>query len=104
MIQKILIRFPYLNAEWLITGKGEMFKPERHPTIFDNLTDTNKEQIDKTNDSTPQPDKIKDIDHKINETPLNVNSTELALNAIQKNVTQIILLYDDGTALVYKVL
>ncbi len=27
-IQKILVNYPSLNAEWLITGKGSMFKEE----------------------------------------------------------------------------
>ncbi len=31
-IQKLLLKFPSLNAEWLITGKGKMYK-EQSPVI-----------------------------------------------------------------------
>lgn len=34
-IQKILRRFELLNAEWLIIGRGEMFKPRQKSIIFD---------------------------------------------------------------------
>lgn len=34
-IQKILRRFELLNAEWLILGRGEMFKPRQKSIIFD---------------------------------------------------------------------
>ncbi len=106
VIQKILTRFPYLNAEWLITGKGEMFKPERHPTIFDSLIGTNKEQSENKNESTQQTDnnKIENTEQQINQTVLTAGITEMPLNTNLKKVQQIIVLYDDGTASLYKVL
>ncbi len=30
-IQKLLLKFPSLNAEWLITGKGKMYKEQAIP-------------------------------------------------------------------------
>lgn len=105
VIQKILMRFPYLNAEWLITGKGEMFKPERHPTLFDALMETNKEQLEKTTETATQTDKdkIENTEQLTNQTVLTVSTAETLSNINQKKVQQIIVLYDDGTASVYKV-
>ena len=34
-IQKILKRFELLNAEWLIIGRGEMFKSQQQGIMFD---------------------------------------------------------------------
>lgn len=34
-IQKILRRFELLNAEWLIIGRGEMFKSQQQGIMFD---------------------------------------------------------------------
>lgn len=31
-IQRLLLKFPSLNAEWLITGKGKMYKEHSSPT------------------------------------------------------------------------
>ena len=31
LMEKILIKFPDINAEWLITGKGKMYKEEPTP-------------------------------------------------------------------------
>ena len=33
-ILKILSRFPELNAEWLLSGKGSMYKTKEQPTLF----------------------------------------------------------------------
>lgn len=34
-IQKILKRFENINAEWLILGRGEMYKPQQQSIMFD---------------------------------------------------------------------
>jgi len=31
-IQKLLLKFPTINAEWLITGKGKMYKDQHSPS------------------------------------------------------------------------
>ncbi|MDR2586338.1 MAG: helix-turn-helix domain-containing protein [Prevotellaceae bacterium] len=33
LIQKILTKFPDINAEWLITGRGNMYKNDVIPTL-----------------------------------------------------------------------
>lgn len=98
LIQKILIRFNYINAEWLITGKGEMYKPEREPTIFDQLAyeDQNVQEIEKSNltqEKISEPLMKSDIDTNVN--LQNVLQTS-------KIIDKIILLYSDGTASAYE--
>ncbi|NMD01263.1 MAG: helix-turn-helix transcriptional regulator [Bacteroidales bacterium] len=110
LIQKILTRFNYINAEWLITGKGDMFKPNREPSLFDalytknetkveieqntNLEETTiaKEQKKSDEDTKKQQDiPIQALNDKQN-TPLSVNPSK---------VKKIILLYEDGKAEIY---
>jgi transcriptional regulator with XRE-family HTH domain len=96
LIQKILARFPYINAEWLITGKGEMFKPERQPTIFDQLIQN------ENNLPTKQEDYLepKDLEKTENlEKTVKVDEIKHTTKKIEK----ILLLYNDGTASIYEI-
>jgi transcriptional regulator with XRE-family HTH domain len=36
-IQKILIKYKHINAEWLLLGSGDMFKLARQTSLFDNI-------------------------------------------------------------------
>lgn len=36
VIRKILLAYPQLNAEWLLLGKGEMFRTTHNAGLFDN--------------------------------------------------------------------
>jgi transcriptional regulator with XRE-family HTH domain len=44
-IQKVLKAFPYLNSDWLLIGKGDMYNTVTEPTIFEvsSKNDENKE-------------------------------------------------------------
>ncbi len=35
LINKILSKFPSLNSEWLITGKGDMYRAAKQRSLFD---------------------------------------------------------------------
>jgi transcriptional regulator with XRE-family HTH domain len=87
-LQKILSNFPAINADWLIIGKGEMFKKNWQAEInFDNkieststINNSIKEEPTTTNEST---DKI------ITQTVVR----EVKSRRIQK----IVVFYDDNT-------
>lgn len=109
LIQKILARFDYLNAEWLITGKGEMFKPNRQPSLFDDIymkTDTmvekneNNEVKNEVGEKTPEPKNV--VEQKTNTSDL-VPKTELNLFNGNVKVKKIILLYENGKAEIFDV-
>lgn len=97
VIQKILKRFSYINAEWLILGKGEMFKQEREPTLFDSLL------LKETNNNQNQEIKKEDINNT------SFSNNEETMQNIQKEkkenarIVKIIVLYDNGKAEVFNV-
>jgi len=43
-IQKILRRFELINAEWLILGRGEMYKPQQQGILFDSERGAEEEE------------------------------------------------------------
>ncbi|MCX7862688.1 MAG: helix-turn-helix domain-containing protein [Bacteroidales bacterium] len=94
VIQKILSRFPYINAEWLIMGKGDMFKPEREPTLFDNLVETSNNEIKNVQNEIENDKNLKADINSINDY-IPITNT--------KKIEQIIVLYSDKTANVYRV-
>lgn len=110
LIQKILLRFDYINAEWLITGKGEMFKPKREPTLFDehyakneNLNEIEKTKKNETYTSENEKKESKNQTTKKNETLANpANKLPENKNILNNaKLVKIILLYEDGKAEIY---
>ena len=56
VMRKILENFPNINPEWLILGKGEMYRQKsnpREPGLFDNIIETNS-LSDGNNEKQPQ--------------------------------------------------
>ncbi|MGQ9847812.1 MAG: helix-turn-helix transcriptional regulator [Bacteroidales bacterium] len=110
LIQKILLRFDYINAEWLITGKGEMFKPNREPTLFDELYSKKENLNQNEQNATFKKDELynKSTETK-KQTSKNSDLQKISDNAQQntdnvinrKKVVKIILLYEDGKAEIY---
>jgi len=102
LIQKILTRFDYINAEWLITGKGEMFKSNREPSLFDTLYSQNKMSEDINENKTPDKN-----EHNIESQVKEALTDEIQIpkkndnNFANRKVKQIILLYDDGKAEIF---
>lgn len=107
LIQKILARFDYLNAEWLITGKGDMFKPNRHPSLFDDIymkADPSVEKIENKEVKNDVDKKITDsknvVEQKNNTSDFMTNTDLNRLNGNAK-IKKIILLYENGKAEVF---
>jgi len=74
LIQKILTKFPRLNADWLMMGRGEMYKSIVQQRLFDTdskpiIIESSKKEVEmpeiqiNTNDLPP----IKDSENRINE-------------------------------------
>jgi transcriptional regulator with XRE-family HTH domain len=100
VIQKILTNFDYINAEWLITGKGEMFKPTRQPTLFDNINTKkeNEEQKSENIEVKNEPLKIPDGENKTDNRQ-NLYHKDLAA---ADRIVKVILLYNNGKAEVFE--
>ena len=99
-IQKLLLKFPTLNSEWLITGKGKMYK-DNQAVNYQNYTNT---VLPETGESVENHQETKEIqqDRGLFET------SELSENSIigsgkedvrnySRQIVKMILIYSDGT-------
>ncbi len=86
-IQKVLKNFPTLNPDWLIIGKGEMYKQTQQSSL--NFEESS--QI-----STPIEEKTAKIDEKHENSS---NSQQFVNNTIPrvKSIERIVVFFDDGT-------
>jgi transcriptional regulator with XRE-family HTH domain len=92
-IEKLLLKFPLVNTEWLITGAGEMYKQSGQnkndsPTLF---TENNIPQLPETQEQTkpinisepePEIEQISEQTKQISEQ----TKEELELNSEQKTI------------------
>ncbi|MFO7853024.1 MAG: helix-turn-helix domain-containing protein [Bacteroidota bacterium] len=96
-IIKMLETYPYLNTDWLLFGKGEMYKSEDEPESFtdkepalDFSEEKEFEGGSLLNDNLTENDnKVKDNDEPVN------NNADKALN--KPFSERIIIFYPDGT-------
>ncbi len=81
-IHNLLIRFPHINADWLLTGRGKMIKENQGILNFDQSAD-NKLDIDIKSDLHPH------------ENPILETSVEKGTK--KRVLRKIIMVYDDNT-------
>jgi hypothetical protein len=93
-----LDRFPQINAEWLINGKGNTFKPLVQGQLFDipAIEPKKEENIDDFPlvNASKEPEIRSDKHLDINSL---INNQELPKVGNSKIISKIILLYEDGT-------
>ncbi len=87
VIQKILLRYPQINAEWLINGKGAMFKDLVQGELFSVPETPNKDSD------------IVDIEQDIPLIDSVVNKT--SKDEPIKEIEKIVLFYTDNTFKIY---
>ncbi len=99
-IEKMLVAYPELNAQWLITGKGNMFTNQ--PLLF------SKDEDQAQNNLTPQESNIQNL---IKEEPAtvdseqeldNIQNKELKSNKMQNDIERVIIFYSNGSFKEYK--
>ncbi len=91
-IIKILSRYPELNADWLLLGKGKMYKEMRQSSIFDNIPDN------KVKYSHQEAEKAKNIDERLatkDETPGSPVQDAPTETHRPKEVERVIIFYTD---------
>ncbi len=91
LIQKILDKFPHVNADWLIMGRGEMYKSAVQKNLFNQFTDVNKNDIQFDN---------KHKDDNITKNSINIESIQTS--ALDRKIEQIVIFYHDKSFTVYK--
>lgn len=99
-IEKMLVAYPDLNAQWLITGKGNMFANQ--PSLFNKTEETNKEN------STPRELNIQNSADQSTERPQSAEENEInskKLPEIRQNsssIERVIVFYTNGSFKEYK--
>lgn len=98
LISKIIQKFPALNSDWLITGKGNMYKTVIQGSLFDFDTPKKDELPDKTTSAKPA-EQLLDTDVKTNiETSKNILDTYVNCRTTsQRMVKRIVVFYTDNT-------
>lgn len=89
-ISKLLLKFPTVNAEWLITGKGKMYKQE---LVQEQPIDRKKENSrDLFSSQIDEPPKV---ENQLLENSIKIeNKPEIRKNRV---LMKIIMIYDDMT-------
>ncbi|MDD6209317.1 MAG: helix-turn-helix transcriptional regulator [Bacteroidales bacterium] len=95
VLMKILARFDYLNTDWLLFGKGSMFRPDKvafQPQLFD---ETEKFAVVGTDE--PEYSKENEL-KKIPSEPNIIDKEAIKLHYMpSRNVSKILLFYSDNT-------
>jgi transcriptional regulator with XRE-family HTH domain len=101
--QKVLKRYPHLNAEWLLLGSGKMTKPAHQASLFNLENGAKPEKFEKaqlinkseSNSATSEESAFS----KENSMNLNPEGKETTL---QKKIEKIVILYTDQSFVEYK--
>ena len=90
VIQKILARFPQINAEWLINSKGKKYKTLVQGELFDIKSELVDNNIDKEGN---------EFKIAVNENIEIDNSKQFTSKKqkTNKNIESIVIFYDDGS-------
>jgi transcriptional regulator with XRE-family HTH domain len=95
--QKILKRYPQINAEWLLMGSGKMTKAPKQASLFTVESDVIPEPIEKSTDNNHTETFVpgtEPINQSENEIRLNHENKE---NVSLKNIEKIVILYTDNS-------
>jgi len=84
-VLKMLEKYNYLSIDWLLFGKGEMYKMKQVPSLFDDYN--TPIYTDKQTKQMYSNDVIKTKVEEITQTP-DIN---------EKNISKIVWFYDDNT-------
>ncbi len=96
-IQKILAKYKYLNAEWLIMGIGSMNNALKQGSLFE----TDK-KIAKTSDNSKKESNKTVVNKNIKDEKILTNSDKYFENMINnKLVEKIIVMYNDNSFSIY---
>ena len=99
-IQKLLLKFPTLNSEWLITGKGKMYKESQvvNHQSYQNLVLPEVDEIAENHQESKeiQQDRRISENSELSENSIIGSEKEEARNN-SKQIVKMILIYSDGT-------
>lgn len=95
-IKAMMLQYPNLNIDWLMFGKGRMYKDQTRPEPVEDLLFSDLDIEDDLRTTSPAP-----VEEKITpvETSTELNTSTQATQTVvnQRKVSKIIILFDDGT-------
>ncbi|MDR0667882.1 MAG: helix-turn-helix transcriptional regulator [Prevotellaceae bacterium] len=95
-LEKFLTRFPAVNIEWFITGKGKMYKDRIMPELFDTPVATLPAEASTRADAPEEPPASPDP-----LPPCAKTTAQLSAEAIEKNIEKVMIFYSDNTFCAY---
>ena len=110
-IQKLIVKFPSVNADWLLTGKGKVYKestsaplsstvgnlyPKESRFFNPESENTNIPYSENTSETTSN-QHIKPILNQPELSEISINDFNQAIHSEKKNLKKIIMIYSDGT-------
>jgi transcriptional regulator with XRE-family HTH domain len=93
-IIKMLEKYPYLSSEWLLFGRGPMYKDQYEGSLFNELiTDRDNMSKNRGNQKESNEQEMQLFDNHINTNIPDKNEKETSL----KSISRIIWFYDNNT-------
>lgn len=114
LLQKILNAFPHYNTDWLLMGRGEIYKKPVQTSIFDSIEDTtvvnevDKDDKQDVQQGFPMPEPVVDVHDNGNAATQQQDSPLRDISPVVEQITQrasevkqIVVLYSDNTFVIY---
>ena len=102
-IESMLIHYPALNPEWLITGKGKMYKEAPAAQILQNIAEpaAQAEPLQETpSRQAALPFEKEEVFSKVIESTTTAKAKQVIEK--QKNIVKVVIFYDDNSFLEVK--
>lgn len=98
LISKIILKFPALNSDWLITGKGNMYKTLVQGSLFDFDIPKKDEISDKVTPIKPaEQTLVTDVKNTIEIPKNNPDTSVKKMESASRMVKRIVVFYTDNT-------
>ena len=97
-IMKMLTKYPSLSTDWLLFGKGNMYREPQLHDLFDSAKNDNHKTL------TEHPENIQGDDFRLPGTPSATESggiLELKTKSRDNKAKRIVFFFDDGTFMEY---
>ncbi len=101
-LEKFIKRFPAVNIEWFITGKGKMYKEMNMSSLFPQLSENEKTAVEvprQANDHewANQPEIIETDNINVSQTTSDVSNSNMLNSLPEKSVEKVMIFYTDRT-------
>lgn len=116
LLQKILNTFPHYNTDWLVMGRGEIYKKPVQTSIFDSIeepvtdsaTDSISQEQEKMPDSMQQDQKQEGPGQVVDDSHVQMDSHVADIAPVMEQIVQrksevkqLVVLYSDNTFAIY---